>query len=135
MIVTTTATLYNSIIFYFVFGEKVSPVKILGMMFTVTCVVFLALDSSSKKAQVGSVETESKYALYGLGLALIVPVNFSFKHFLIRKYKGSYDNFIAFDSAIIEQIVISVFIFIYMSEKGSFYTKEQIIFGSISGCL
>ena len=43
-IVTTTATLYNSILFYKAFGEKVSKVRIFGMCFTVCCVICLALD-------------------------------------------------------------------------------------------
>ena len=42
------ATLYNSVLFYFYFGEKLSKVKILGMCFTVGCVVLLALDSSAR---------------------------------------------------------------------------------------
>ena len=135
-IVTTTATLYNSVIFYFVFGEKVSKVKIFGMLFTVGCVVLLALDSSQKKAaKMGEVQTEPKYALYGLGLALIVPVNFSFKHFLIKKYKAGYDYLLAFDSAILENVACTIFIFFYVRETGGFYSQNKVIFGSLSGLL
>ena len=98
------ATLYNSIIFYKAFGEKVSPPKILGMVFTIVCVACLALDSAQRK-QVGGegAVTESKYSFYSLGCAFMVPVGLSFKHYLIRKYMGSYDsNHLPLDSAILE---------------------------------
>jgi hypothetical protein len=91
-IVTTLATLYNSIIFYKAFGERVSPPKIFGMFFTIGCVTCLALDAASRKQVVGGPVTESKYAVYSLLCAFMVPVGFSFKHYLIRKFKGSYDS-------------------------------------------
>ena len=90
-IVTTMATPITSIVFYKMFGEKVTATKIFGMMFTVGCVVFLALDSLYSKASANK-DVDSKYSFYALGFAFIVPMNFTFKHFLIRKYKGSYDT-------------------------------------------
>ena len=45
-IMTTLASLFNSVLFYFTFGEKISSPKLLGMFMTISCVVFLALASS-----------------------------------------------------------------------------------------
>lgn len=133
-IITTLATLYNSIIFYKAFGEKVSPPKIFGMLFTVACVVCLALDSASRKADLKT-GTNPKYSLYALILAFFVPMGFSMKHYLIRKYKGSYDsNHLPLDSAILESISCAIFIPFYLSEKGP-YTLDSFLLGSIGGCL
>jgi len=133
-IITTLATLYNSVIFYKAFGETVSPVKIFGMFFTVGCVVCLALDSANRKPAPGS-GTETIYAFYSLICAFFVPIGFSMKHYLIRKYKGSYDsNHLPFDSAILECISCAVFVPFYLSEKGG-YTFESFALGSVAGIL
>ena len=55
------------------------------------CVVCLGIDSSKTKENVLDEKSETKYAVLALGLALIVPVQFSIKHLLVRKYKGTYD--------------------------------------------
>lgn len=133
-IVTTMATLYNSIIFYKAFGEKVSPPKIFGMLFTVGCVVCLALDSASRKAVPGS-DTDPINSVYALLCAFMVPVGFSFKHYLIRKFKGTYDsNHLPLDSAILESLSCAIFIPFYIAEKGP-YTLDAFLLGSLSGCL
>jgi hypothetical protein len=133
-IVTTLATLYNSIIFYKAFGEKVSAPKVFGMLFTVGCVVFLALDSSTRKKVEGS-DIDPIYALYSLICGFFVPIGFSTKHYLIRKYKGSYDsNHLPLDSAILESISCAVFIPFYIAEKGMF-TPYSFMIGSIGGLL
>jgi len=114
-IITTMATIYNSITFYFAFNEKLSSSKIIGMVFTMACVVFLALNSSKK--QEDDLETDSKYIMWSLGLALLVPVGFSLKHFLIRKYKGSYDyKWLPLDSGILETLSCSFFTLYYYRE-------------------
>ena len=133
-IVTTLATLYNSIIFYKAFGEKVSAPKVFGMLFTVGCVVFLALDSSTRKKVEGS-DIDPIYSLYSLICGFFVPIGFSTKHYLIRKYKGSYDsNHLPLDSAILESISCAVFIPFYIAEKGMF-TPYSFMIGSIGGLL
>ena len=73
-IVTVTATIYNGVIFYFYFGEKLSMSKLFGMALTIVSVVFLGLDSMEKKQTVDNIEYETKYAWYALAFALIVPV-------------------------------------------------------------
>jgi hypothetical protein len=133
-IITTMATLYNSIIFYKAFGETVSPPKIFGMLFTIGCVVCLALDSAGRKAVPGS-GTDPIYSLYALICGFFVPIGFSFKHYLIRKYKGSYDsNYLPFDSAILESISCAIFIPFYIAEKGM-YSLDSFALGSVAGCL
>ena len=92
---TIFATIFNSISFYLAFGETISGPKVFGMMFAVSCVIYLSIDSANKKETVevdGTDETkQSVYAFYSLGLAFLVPIGFSIKHFTIRYFKGSYN--------------------------------------------
>lgn len=115
-IVTTMAVIYNSITFYLVFGEKLSPSKIVGIIFTFACVGFLALNTN--KVEEDGLETDGKYVMWSLGLAMLVPMGFSLKHFLIRKYKGSYDyKMLPIDSGILETLSCSVFTIYYYREN------------------
>jgi multidrug transporter EmrE-like cation transporter len=43
---TSFASIFNAISFYFFFNETLSTVKIIGMVFFIGCVVFLGIDSS-----------------------------------------------------------------------------------------
>lgn len=120
-IMTIFATIFNTIVFYLAFGEKVSCIKIFGMCFCVSTVIFLAIDANNKKNEVNIIAdgetddaldpaTRSAYCFYALGLALLVPVGFSFKHFTIRKFKGSYNyRILPFDSGILENLTVSCF--------------------------
>ena len=127
------AIIYNSTLFYFYFGETLSKAKILGMALTIFCVILLAIDTSEPKNEM--IETESKYAVYGLLLALVVPIGFSFKHFLIRKFKGSYDYiYLPLDSGILETFSCSLMIFWFM-EDGQFdkFEPKKLLLGGLSG--
>jgi hypothetical protein len=104
------------------------------MLFTISGVVWLALDASDGKKMKDGVELvfEEKYAVYALSLAILVPFHFSFKHFLIRKYKGSYNhNFLPVDSSILEMGACTVFTFVYAYNNGLEFDK--LILGTFAG--
>ena len=75
-----------------------------------------------------------------LGLAMIVPIGFTLKHFCIRKAsmggnKGGYDYFyLPVDSGIMEMTTCCVFTIIYIVQNGML-TAEQFFVGGIAGCL
>jgi drug/metabolite transporter (DMT)-like permease len=52
IMMTSFASIFNAISFYFCFKETLSIIKIIGMLFFIGCVVFLGIDSSSKKNQI-----------------------------------------------------------------------------------
>ena len=52
IIMTSFASIFNAISFYFFFNETLSTVKIIGMVIFIGCVVFLGIDSSQKKNKV-----------------------------------------------------------------------------------
>ena len=77
-------------------------------------------------------EFDVKYAYYGLGLSMIVPVGFSFKHFLIRLYKGSYNYvYLPIDSAILESFTMSILL-IWVLKEGPI-EWDKIWFGGLAG--
>jgi drug/metabolite transporter (DMT)-like permease len=113
-IMTTFSSIFTSILFYYFFNEKLSCMKTFGMILTISSVVFLAVDAAKDGSGDTGYDYESKYAFYALGLAMLVPFHFSLKHFLIRKYKGSYNyNFLPIDSGILETAACSVFAVMY----------------------
>ncbi len=54
--ITSCATVYNLIIFYIVFGEKVSKIKIVGCLVTILSVIFLSIDTSNNTKKTSSGE-------------------------------------------------------------------------------
>lgn len=95
VIVTTFASIINGITFYFAFGEKLSITKMIGMLCSISAVVFLALSKQGeevKTVQAGpngeAFVTDPKYTYIAIGMAFIVPVCFSTKHFFTRLYSG-----------------------------------------------
>ena len=137
-ILTLFATFFNSILFYFKFGEKLAIFNLVGIFFAVLCAIFLGLDSMSKKGQTftdsdGVEQSLALYQLISLGLAFLVPIGFTLKHYVIRKYKGSYNyNFLPVDSGIIESFTCLVFFIIWLA-RGEQVTSEQFWMGGLSG--
>ena len=132
-ILTCVSSILNSISFYLAFGEILSGIKIVGMVFACCSVVFLGIYSSNQndlnEAQEVKISenlgeeinsmTKSSYAFLSLGLALIVPLGFAFKHFLIRKYKGSYQYWmLPIDAGILEYLFFSCWSIYYQVNTG-----------------
>ena len=102
------------------------------MAVIISCVVCLALDSQNRDTSANSegAVTDKNYALLGLGIGMIVPMQFSMKHYLIRRYKGSYSyKELPIDSAILEEVTLSLLMIWY--DGG--YSLTYVITGSIAG--
>lgn len=118
-VTTTFASIFNTVIFYFYFGERVGMPQYFGIALIFCCGVLLGIAASMKKKDANTELSEGDisqvaYSFYALACAIMVPVNFSFKHFLIRKYKGSYKTFdLAFDSNILENLTFSILTVVY----------------------
>ena len=65
---------------------------------------------------------------------MMVPINFSFKHFLIRKFKGTYKSFdLSLDSNIFENLSFTVMTFIFLDRMEGENELQNWIVGSIAG--
>lgn len=94
------ASLINVVTFYFGFGEKISMLSLVGVIFMVASVVCIGAAAGSHG---GEVETDDELEEGGgrsktlNGILAIVcglggPTVVSTQHFLIRKYKPQYDG-------------------------------------------
>ena len=139
-IMVIMATIFNSISFYFAFGEKPSCTKIIGICFSASITIFLGIngvlqdDSDLKVKNADGDSSRTAYSFYSLGFATLVPIGFSLKHFFIRKFKGSYNSFdLVMDSSIGENAVFCI-VSIYQATNGGFNTTE-LLYGGASGVL
>lgn len=74
------------------------------------------------------------YAFYSLGFAILVPIGFSLKHIMIRKFKAGYRPIdLVMDSSILENLCFCM-VSIYQLNNGGMETKD-VLLGGASGVL
>ena len=141
-IVVIMASIFNSVTFYFAFGEKPSCAKFVGMFFCASVTILLGINSALQGSGDADTSVDSKpeetsrtaYAFYSLGFAILVPIGFSIKHYFIRKYKGSYNSFdLVIDSSMSENAVFCI-VSIYQASNGGLNSTE-LLYGGASGVL
>jgi len=144
------ASVFNSIIFYCLYKEKISKAQLVGIVFLLGCALCLALEASSKKdtvaevdEEVGGVEVKDSNGLsqkvnafFAIMFGFLAPVLMSTKHVFIRKFKNQlgYKGFNqAIDSNIVEFALFSLLL-IPLSYRFEFTLKDLVI-GGIAGTL
>lgn len=138
------ASLINVVTFYFGFGEKIGWLHLIGVVFMVASVICIGAAAGSHG---GEVETEGELEAGGgrsktlNGVLAIVcglggPTVVSTQHFLIRKFKPSYDGIEqALDASVIEFFVLTLFL-IPLSDNSSFTIEwVDIAMGTAAGLL
>jgi len=97
------ASVFNCVVFYYVFGEKVSKLHLIGVFFMfcgIAC-IGAAAATSEEADDSDDIETGGRSTVESGILALAVgfggPVLISFQHYIIRKFA---DNFSGLDQAI-----------------------------------
>lgn len=127
LIMTSLSTIYSTILFYFKFGEKTSRPKLLGMSFTFVCALCLAIDSSKKQGSLEDGSNQKLYSFYSLGLASLVPLGHSLRHFVTRKYQNTYETiFLPLDASLLETLVYSFM---------AIYSYKDLVMGAVTGLL
>jgi len=113
------ASLINVVTFYFGFGEKISPLHLIGVVFMVASVICIGAAAGSHS---GEIETEEELeagggrsktlnGVFAILCGLGGPTVVSTQHFLIRKYKPQYNGIEqALDAAILEFFILSMFL-------------------------
>ncbi len=138
------ASLINVVTFYFGFGEKISYLHLIGVVFMVASVICIGAAAGSHG---GETESEDEIAEGGgrsksLNGALAIicglggPTVVSTQHFLIRKFKPQYDGIAqALDAAILEFLILTMFL-IPLSNNDSFtITWNDLAIGMAAGML
>ena len=100
----SATSIYLVIVFYCVFKEKLSMLKILGVVFIIPCVVFLTMDPKEEAAALEtssmesslSAEEMSRYGILAVLFGLSAPLLWTFKFTCARRTYERRD-FRAFD--------------------------------------
>ena len=111
---------YVSVLFYFKFGEKISPMKIFGTLLMIPCIVFLSLgagpggeiidESSSEAGEETIVYTDAQknlYAIISVAFAMSAPFFWTTKMLYLRQSEDRF-GFNLFDIAIDAQIYMNI---------------------------
>ena len=138
------ASLINVVTFYFGFGEKISYLHFVGVIFMVASVICIGAAAGSHG---GEVETDEELeegggrskTLNGV-LAIICglggPTVVSTQHFLIRKYKPQYDGISqALDAAILEFLILTLFLIPLSNNDDFTITWKDMGVGMAAGLL
>ena len=138
------ASLINVVTFYFGFGEKISVLSLVGVIFMVASVVCIGAAAGSHG---GDVETDEELEEGGgrsvtmNGVLAIIcgmggPTVVSTQHFLIRKYKPQYDGIAqALDAAVIEFFILTMFLFPLSNNDEFTIEWEDLGVGAAAGML
>lgn len=130
--------------FYFGFGEKISYLHLIGVIFMVASVICIGAAAGSHS---GEVETDDELEegggrskavngvlaiVFGLGGPTVV----STQHFLIRKFKPQYNGIEqAFDAAVLEFFILSMFLFPLFFSTDFEITWKDLAVGMAAGGL
>lgn len=112
------ASLYNIIIFYLLFKERITYYQCFGMMLMLCCVGLLSINGGSKHG-VGEESNVGYYAFMTIMYGMISPMALSTKHIFIRYYKKGYNTWdMALDGLILEYMlyaILCLYIFVLSS--------------------
>ena len=104
------ASVFNIVIFYFKFGEKISCLHLIGVGMMIACVLCISLAAASKKEEDEDFDSDDTMGL-SQGMAgtlailcgLLSAILMSLKHLLIRLYKKTFSGVDqGIDSSILE---------------------------------
>ena len=138
------ASLFNIIIFYLKFGEKISPLHFIGIFLMIACIVCISVaattDSEDEEEKLDpddalglrSNTSGFKAILCGVMSALLM----STKHLFIRLYQSNYSGIDqGVDTTLIEFGLYLVLFIPLLSNPDVNLTYQDMVIGSIAGCL
>ena len=138
------ASLINVVTFYFGFGEKISPLHLIGVVFMVASVICIGAAAGSHG---GEIETEEELeagggrsktlnGVFAILCGLGGPTVVSTQHFIIRKYKPQYDGIAqALDAAVPEFLILSFFLIPLSNNPDFTITWKDLGIGMAAGML
>ena len=136
------ASVFNMIIFYFKFGEKISAFHFIGVALMIACVLCISMAAASGDDE----EKEDIEVPYGLSktaagilsvcCGLFSAIMMSTKHLLIRLYKKTFSGIAqGIDSSILEFILYSVFLIPLAQQEDFTLGIRELAIGAAAGTL
>ena len=109
------AGIYSSVVFYFAFNEKLGLHHFIGIALTFSGIILLLVESSMKEQSTTSGKSTGFYAFITILVGAIIPFNFSFKHYFLRKFNKSYKTIdLTIDSQILEGLFQTIIMLFYL---------------------
>ena len=131
----SVAVLYNVIIFYLLFKEKVNAIQLTGIAFMLSCVALLSINGTTKESDNVDGVDKRYYAFLSIACGLISPMALSTKHIVIRSYKKSYNTWdMAIDGLILEYVLYVVLAFQSFVISHSQFSFYNLLIGFFASC-
>ena len=136
-----TIAIFDMIVFYCAFGEKVNTVQIIGVIFMLAGIGFIAAATSvAEEPEEGDeeIDTGGRTALVNgllsIGLAICAALQVSFQHYVIRKFSTSYTGIDQnIDLACPQNLIFALFL-IWLCQDITI-TWGDILLGGLAGFL
>ena len=138
------ASIFNIVIFYFKFGEKISCLHFIGVGLMIACILFISLEAASKNSDASDeYNPDDAYGMsqvaagiVAICCGLVSAMFMSTKHLFVRMYKKNYSGLDqGIDSSILE-FALYMFFFIPLSQNADFEIGfREILIGGVAGCL
>ena len=139
------ASLFNIVIFYFKFGEKISALHAIGIVFSISCVVCISVAAANTNEEsIGEAYNPDKAwgmaqhaaGILGVACGIMAAICMSTKHVFIKLYKSFYSGVdLGVDATIFEFLICTFFLIPLLQEPDFEYGQKEIIVGSIAGML
>ena len=132
--------IFDCIVFYFAFGEKVGKIHIIGvalMIAGIVCIGFAVAvgeeEELDEEIDTGG-RSKTLNGILAISIGLGGPISIAIQHYFIRKFSGRYSGIAqAFDVAPIQNAIFCCFL-PQLSQKLDI-TFEDIMVGGAAGCM
>jgi len=132
------ASVYNTILFYFAFNEKIAPVHIFGMIIMITGVAFLGLESGGEEpvdvsttpsiaSAIAFNENKTRNGIIAMTYGVLAPGFFTVKAYSIRKYPDYIAWDLGIDSLTFEYACYVIMYAVYVAKVS--FVFEDFLYG------
>ena len=135
-----TIAVFDMIVFYCAFGEKVGCVNLIGVLLMLAGIGFIcaATAVAEEPAEGEEIDTGGRSALVNgllsIGLAIGAALQISFQHYIIRKFSTNYTGIAQnIDLACPQNFVFALFLLWLMEDVT--ITWSDILIGGLAGFL
>jgi len=138
------ASLFNIVIFYFKFGEKISALHLVGIAFAIACVICISMAAASKgKDTTEEFDPDKAFgldkevgALLAVFCGVLAAILMSTKHFFIKLYKKTYSGVDLGVDATMFEFGICLFFLVPLIQEGNLdYGAWEYFIACTAGCL
>jgi len=137
------ASLFNIIIFYLKFGEKISPLHFIGIFLMIACIICISVAATTDGEEDEDFDPDDTFGLsstvsgiLAILCGLMSALLMSTKHLFIRLYKSNYSGVDqGIDTSMIEFGLYMLLFIPLLNNPEVNLTYTDMLIGGIAGCL